>query len=322
MLIRRTFTMSLMAGAVAFTATAFGEPPAVPPLTSPTPVPVTHTVIPSPYVRVVPSESKPNAATVRLVTIGAMGFRTTPELAERIERLLDDTPNQAGGKNVTAAWVMTPREARLFEAFLQSERGNYDVLTEPRMVLPDGQTGFFQVGHPVEVISEMRVDSTNGGNRLTAKLETVGAGLTMRLTPRVAADGQSLRLGIETQYSSLAGPSVPRGLIVRSESAADVRQTSAVSPAPATSSSGSSSVEGRQVAEPSNIGFAVNIHSCQTTVALPFGSTTMVRLSGAPDASGAAVPKSEVFWVITPQKFMDQTGVGTHPPVPMDAPAK
>jgi type II secretory pathway component GspD/PulD (secretin) len=83
------------------------------------------------------------------------------------------------GEGNETKWVLTPREARMLAAAVrrEKERGQLEVLSRPTLTVADNQTGFVQTG-----------DGTTG--------------LTARLTPRVAADGGSVAVRVETQVAA------------------------------------------------------------------------------------------------------------------------
>lgn len=78
-----------------------------------------------------------------------------------------------------SSWSLTPLEARMLLAAVDSAqaRQEVEILSRPRMILTDNQTGFMQIG-------ENDVQS--------------GKSLTTRVTPRIGSDG-TLLLRVETQ---------------------------------------------------------------------------------------------------------------------------
>lgn len=82
------------------------------------------------------------------------------------------------GTAAEAKWALTPREARMLTAAIGKAK-DQTVVSKPEMVVMDNQTGFFQIADGP-------------------------AAFTARVTPRVAPDGKSVLLRVETQISKPA----------------------------------------------------------------------------------------------------------------------
>ena len=95
-----------------------------------------------------------------------------------------------------AVWTLTEREAALFSVALR-HHPKLTVLSRPQIRVADGQTGFVQVGQDVPV---SRVESTGA----LARVGYVPAGVTARLSPRLAPSGKAMLLRVEAQLCSPA----------------------------------------------------------------------------------------------------------------------
>ncbi|HJZ54868.1 MAG TPA: hypothetical protein VKE74_07905, partial [Gemmataceae bacterium] len=110
---------------------------------------------------------------------------------------LDDGPGTAG------PWVLSQRESRMFTALLRAEPGK-EVISRPQIIASNNQAAVFQVGQevPYAVVEPPK----DGGDPPVTKLESKSVGVTLRVTPRLSADGRSIRLHTEAQSTQLGAP--------------------------------------------------------------------------------------------------------------------
>jgi Bacterial type II and III secretion system protein len=76
----------------------------------------------------------------------------------------------------------------------------FEVLTAPRMVLCENQTGFVQIGQQVPVSWAAPMPT----GQAPAPVSTVFVGSNIRATPRIAPDGRTIQLRLESQWSHQA----------------------------------------------------------------------------------------------------------------------
>ena len=156
-------------------------------------------------------------------------------------------------------WVLTPRELKMLSELIRTAKDR-EILSRPQLIVTDNQTGFVQVGQqvPLVVLSEEKKEKDGRAvNVQQVKYENVG--LTLRVTPRVSADGRSVVLHAETQSTQ-------------------------VSPQPADLGNGVKSA-------------VINSQTCQTTVVLPVGGTSLIRAATTKQADGTV---REQLWLLTP----------------------
>jgi hypothetical protein len=130
------------------------------------------------------------------------------------------------------------------------------VTSRPKLLVTDNQTGYVQVGQDVPYVASS--DIKDGMAVQTIEYRPVG--VTMRLTPRVSADGRSVLVRTELQHS-------------------------AVTPTPVDLGGGLQSP-------------AFNIQTCQTTVLIPDGGTVVIRFGSTQTADGKG--KTDHLWMLTP----------------------
>ena len=133
------------------------------------------------------------------ILIDALCIKVPSAFCERCG--LEETPGGAG------VWNLSPRETRMFTALLRAEPGK-EVVSRPQMMVADKQAGLFQVGQEVPYTV---VEPPKPGVAFpVTKVEYKSVGVTLRVAPRIAADGRSILLRSEAE-STQVGPPVDLG---------------------------------------------------------------------------------------------------------------
>lgn len=104
-------------------------------------------------------------------------------------------------EELTGTWTLTPREQRMLTAIMRAEKekGKLDILCRPTLCVCEGKTGFAHVGQQVPVVTGVIAEQTNGKTVRKPKVSMVDLGVTLRVTPKIAADGQFVELKVESQ---------------------------------------------------------------------------------------------------------------------------
>jgi RNA polymerase sigma factor (sigma-70 family) len=319
------FTRKLMHGMVAATFGLLGlgvvlagdGPPAYPPppvasATTPMPLPappIGAPVLPQPPAMPVAAKVKPelswerNEAAASAILVEA---RRTIEAGQKIvvvQALCVRVPigfcersGLTAEDSLAGVWILTQRERRMLTALFRTEPDK-EVVTQPMITLDDGQTGFVQVGEQMPVVTGLEAETKNGKTVYTPKILTLGTGATLRVTPKVGADGH-IMLRIETQNTDIVGTPVQ---------------------VPVTPAGGAAK---GAVPEFLKVGQMVtNEQTTQTTVVLPDSGTVVVRCE-APRERGTK-PTHEVLWVLTANVVRgDANGKVVAPPAVVPPPPK
>jgi type II secretory pathway component GspD/PulD (secretin) len=211
-----------------------------------------------------PPESWPAASPtgLRQVVVKAMCVRVPAGVVRSVGRALTD------GKGADGSWVVSSREAKLLAALLGSTP-EVEIVSRPQLCLTHEQTGTFQVGQQVPVVSALRAESKLGADVYTAQVTTAEVGVTLRATPTFVSDW-SLLLRVEAETRETTGPALP------------------VVPVGFVTDKG---VAGRPAA-PAEMGVGLNFHSVRTTATMTTGETLVL--------CGTGTGASRVVWLITP----------------------
>ncbi|QEL14451.1 type II and III secretion system protein [Limnoglobus roseus] len=110
-------------------------------------------------------------------------------------------------KKPARRWALSKREAKLLSSLLLADK-RCNVLSRPQLSLTDDQTGFFQIGQNYEVLGPLTVTEEKGEKVVKGKVTYQPAGITMRMTPKIAADASSMIVKAEIQYSCVTGKPV------------------------------------------------------------------------------------------------------------------
>ena len=133
-----------------------------------------------------PAQSTQSAVTMdpRLAEIEFLASLDKEPLTVSVQGVLLETVDGFAEKVGLGAagetsWVLTPREVRMLGAAIRTakQQKELEILSQPRLILADNQTGTVQTGGP-------------GGEIRT---------LSARLTPRIMPDG-SVLLNVETEF--------------------------------------------------------------------------------------------------------------------------
>jgi type II secretory pathway component GspD/PulD (secretin) len=89
----------------------------------------------------------------------------------------------------------------LLEAVQANERAN--ILSAPRLVLIDGQTGTFQVCQSQVFQTGVELVATPSGVVRKPRHQTVETGITTTIVPKVSADGRSVTLRLNYRHADL-----------------------------------------------------------------------------------------------------------------------
>ncbi len=103
------------------------------------------------------------------------------------------------------ASTLTPRELTMFNELLRAEkeRGTCDVLSRPQIQVCDNQTGSVRVGQEQPVVTGFGFTLVDGTITFGPKVTYVPLGVTLDLTPRVSADGASVKLVTNVRLASM-----------------------------------------------------------------------------------------------------------------------
>ncbi len=187
------------------------------------------------------ADSRPPVKKERGVLIEGMCVRVPAGFCERCG--LDE--GATGG----AVSMLLRREARMLTELLRVEPGR-EVISDPKMILADKQTGFAQVGQDVPYVAGEESATKDGKPARVEKIAYQSVGVTLRVTPMISADGTSIQLRTETQTTQVAATPVNLGNGVQAPT--------------------------------------FNTQSCQTTVLIPDGGTVVLRTNtsdGGKDAT-------------------------------------
>jgi type II secretory pathway component GspD/PulD (secretin) len=171
------------------------------------------------------------------------------------------TANEAKLKTPNLMTSLNPREVKLLEALLRATPGKH-ILARPNMVVLDGQTGFFEMGGPVENVPVLVASNTNGKTDFTTQtIRVISSYVTLRVTPRISKETGKIALEVNRQITQ-----------VNDDKGRDV-QTPAAQP-------------------------SFSVDTIRTPIELPSGGT--VVLGNTIESSRDKASKSELLWVLTP----------------------
>jgi hypothetical protein len=166
--------------------------------------PVLATVQPLDHLDWAKNEERRNAlvATSRLAA-GAETSILIEGLCVKVPSAFCEQCGLEDGRGGTGVWHLSQRETRMFTALLRAEPGK-EVLSRPQIMVADKQTGYFQIGQdvPYGVVQPPK----DGVDAPVTKVEYKSVGVTLRVTPRISADGRSILLQTEAQSTQLGTP--------------------------------------------------------------------------------------------------------------------
>lgn len=219
----------------------------------------------------------------RVVLIDALCARVSAGFCTQ-SGLIDEKP-------VKGVWILTPRERRMLSGLFRAEKsqGTLEIISYPRITTPEGQKAVVDVKQPVEVVTGLEAETTNGKTVYTAKTSKVDVGVALNVTPEIAPNGH-MKLKIEVQGTELAGTpvQVPVTLVSNFPYPVEIRR-------------------GIMVGQG-----GLNEYSQQTTAVLPDAGTVVIR-SEVPAARGTK-PNHELIWVLT--AHLVQANKTAIPPLP------
>jgi hypothetical protein len=111
----------------------------------------------------------------------------------------------AGGPPDAKSWTLSPRETQMLRAVIQRDPER-KVLSEPRVCTQDGRMACIRIGGEIQMLLP--------GDE--PRIHYLPTGLSLELTPKVSADGDSVALAID--YGNTApGENVPGPLLQRAQ---------------------------------------------------------------------------------------------------------
>jgi len=110
-----------------------------------------------------------------------------------------------GGTPGATTWTLSPRELHMLTALFRAakERGECDVLSRPELCVCDGQTGYVQIGQDVAVASPAQAAPAGGQAAAVRQVVFAPTGLSLQMTPKVSADGKSVRLNTDVRLAEV-----------------------------------------------------------------------------------------------------------------------
>jgi RNA polymerase sigma factor (sigma-70 family) len=204
-------------------------------------------------------------------------------------------------EEVGIAWVLSPRERRMFQAILRGEPAK-DILSRPRIVVTEGKTGFAQVGQDFPAVVGTASDPKD------QKIVYTHLGITLRVTPHIGVDGRII-MRVKSTNAALSGISV------------EVPVDGAGTNTPA---------EYLQALAQ----HGVNVQDIETTVIVPDGGTALIQgvvaRESVVEVRGAGKPRREVtrakyesLWIITAHIVRDEKKPAEAPrPAPVMPPVR
>jgi hypothetical protein len=198
----------------------------------------------------------------RMVMVQAVCVQVPAGFCQRVG--LTNEPGQGDA----GRWVLTARETRMFDALLRAEAGK-QVITRPRLMVTEHETGRVHVGQEVAVATALEATSKDGAMTYVAKVQTLPTGVQLDVTPTIAADGK-IQLRVHARLSALEQAPVQ---------------------VPVLPAQGQAQDDAGAVRTIAVLG-TVNAADMETTVEMTDGATVVIASTGKKPA--------ETLWVLTP----------------------
>ncbi len=163
------------------------------------------------------------------------------------------------------------RETKLLAALLRAYPGRR-FISEPKVTLQDGQTGYMETGGAVEEVPTLVATTTNGKTVYAPQMvRYITSHIVLRVTVKISKDDGKIQLKVDREIAQ-AG----EGVIFNPPEQGDEEQPNKKS----------SAVE------------SINLDNAQVTVVVPDGGT--VVMGNTIGSTRDKTKKSELLWVFTP----------------------
>jgi Flp pilus assembly secretin CpaC len=163
------------------------------------------------------------------------------------------------------------REAKMLAALLRAYPGRR-CISEPRVTLQDGQTGFMETGGAVEEVPTLVATTTNGETVYTSQMvRFTTSNIVLRVTAKISKDDAKIQLKVDREIAQ-----VGEGVSLKPAERGDEELPN----------------------QKSSVAASINVDNAQVTVVVPDGGT--VVMGTTLESTRDKTKKTELLWVFTP----------------------